>query len=80
MNKEQQNTIEYDAVLKILDIAKEQKQNIGELFKLDNENLNKYDIEFIKLGYGFAIQNVENIIKYFKENNITHIYGGEKNE
>lgn len=66
MNKEQQNTIEYDAVLKILDVAKEQKQNIGELFKLDDENLNKYDIEFIKLGYGFAIQNVENIIKYFK--------------
>lgn len=80
MDNDSQNKIEYDAVLKILDIAKEQKQNIEELFKLDNEILNKYDIEFIKLGYEFAINNIENIIKYFKENNITHIYGGEKNE
>ena len=68
--------IEYDAVLKILDIAKDQKQNIGEM--LNNDKLNKYDIEFIKLGYEFAITNIECVIKKLKENNITHIYGGEK--
>lgn len=78
MNQEQQNMIEYDAVLKILDIAKEQKQNIREL--LNNDKLNKYDIEFIKLGYEFAITSIEGAIKKLKENNIAHIYGGEKNE
>ena len=31
MNQEQKIMIEYDAVLKILDIAKEQKQNLGEM-------------------------------------------------
>lgn len=78
MNQEQKNMIEYDAVLKILDIAKDQKQNIGE--KLNNDKLNKYDIEFFKIGYEFAISNIESVIKKLKENNITHIYGGEKNE
>ena len=78
MNQEQQNMIEYDTVLKILDIAKEQKQDLGEM--LNNDKLNKYDIELIKLGYEFAISNIEGVIKKLKENNITHIYGGEKNE
>ena len=71
MNQEQQNMIDYDAVLKILDIAKEQKQNIGEL--LNNDKLSKYDIDFIKLGYEFAITSIEGFIKKLKENNITHI-------
>ena len=78
MNQEQQNMIEYDTVLKILDIAKEQKQDLGEM--LNNDKLNKYEIEFIKLGYEFAISNIEGVIKELKENNIAHIYGGEKNE
>ena len=78
MNQEQQNMIEYDTVLKILDIAKEQKQDLGEM--LNNDKLNKYDIELIKLGYEFAISNIEGVIKKLKENNITYIYGGEKNE
>ena len=78
MNQEQKIMIEYDAVLKILDIAKDQKQNIGEM--LNNDKLNKYDIEFIMIGYEIAITNIESVIKKLKENNITHIYGGEKNE
>ena len=78
MNQEQQNMIEYDTVLKILDIAKEQKQDLGEM--LNNDKLNKYDIEFIKLGYEFAISNIEGVIKELKENTIAHIYGGEQNE
>ena len=45
MNQEQQNMIEYDTVLKILDIAKEQKQDLGEM--LNNDKLNKYDIALL---------------------------------
>ena len=76
MNQEQQKMMEDDTALKILDIAKEQKQDLGEM--LNNDKLNKYDIELIKLGYEFAISNIEGVIKELKENNIAHIYGGEK--